>query len=91
MAEGHRLKVPAIIEEFGLKDASADLAVRDAAYAAWTGAVTSGGGAGDHVWILTARQDDGTLYPDYDGFRVVYPSSTAVVLTAHAAALAASA
>ncbi len=91
IAEGHRLKVPVIIEEFGLKDTSMDLAVRNAAYTAWTGAVTSGGGAGDHVWILTARQDDGTPYPDYDGFRVVYPSSTAAVVTAHAAALAATA
>lgn len=25
-------------------------------------------------WILSGKQDDGTLYPDYDGFTVYCPS-----------------
>lgn len=82
------LRRPVVIEEFGLKDTSPDQAVRDSAYTVWTAEVAAGGGAGDQVWILTARQDDGTLYPDYDGFRVIYPSSTAALLAAHAAVMA---
>jgi chitodextrinase len=38
-------------------------------------------------WILTGIQDDGQLYPDFDGFRVVVPSSTATLLTNAAAAM----
>ena len=40
---------------------------------------------GDRFWILTGQQDDGTLYPNYNGCRVTYPSSTASVLSAHTA------
>ncbi len=38
--------------------------------------------------VATSRQDDGTFHPDYDGFRVTYPSSTATLLTAPADRLA---
>lgn len=75
---------PVVVEEFG----SADQTTRAATYDAWQRAVESGGGAGDNFWILTAEQDDGTLYPDYDGFRVTYPSPLATQLAAHAKRMA---
>lgn len=88
VGEAQRLGVPVVIEEFGLNDPSEDKAARDAAYTAWTAETEAGAGSSDQFWILTARQDDGELYDDYDGYRVVYPSSTAALLTAHAAAMA---
>jgi len=95
IADGARLHKPVVIEEFGLPDLTQphgyDDATRNATYADWTGAVEKAGGAGDSVWLVTSRTDDGSLYGDYDGFRVVYPSSTAAVLTAHADRLAAAA
>lgn len=78
---------PVVIEEFGLEDASADQAYRDAAYRRWTGEVVKGQAASDMVWLVTARQDDGAEYANYDGYRVLYPSSTAALLTKHADAM----
>jgi mannan endo-1,4-beta-mannosidase len=80
-AVGATVNKPEILEEFGTTDQS----TRDATYTAWTNAVRTGGGDGWNVWILTGIQDDGQLYPDFDGFRVVLPSSTATVLTNAAA------
>lgn len=50
----------------------------------WTRAVETAGGTGDSAWIVTSRTDDGLLHGDYDGFRILYPSPVAAVLTAHA-------
>jgi Endo-beta-mannanase len=61
---------PSMLGEFGLKNK----AVRDAAYQTWTDTVRKSGGNGALFWILTGVQDDGSLYPDYDGFRVTCPS-----------------
>ena len=82
-----RIGKPFVLEEFGLKDESPEQGTRDAVYRHWTDTVLESGGDGDQFWILTGIQDDGTLYPDYDGHRVVYPSSTATVLAEHARAL----
>jgi mannan endo-1,4-beta-mannosidase len=79
--DGHAEHKPVVLEEYGW----ADLTTRDAIYKAWTDTVYQEGGNGDQFWILTGLQDDGTLYPNYDGFRVTYPSSTASVISAHAA------
>jgi mannan endo-1,4-beta-mannosidase len=91
--DGHAARTPVVLEEFGwtVPGGTEDQleAVRSPIYAAWTGAVESTGGNGSQFWILTARQDDGTLYPNFDGYRVVFPSPTAGVLAAHAARLAA--
>jgi mannan endo-1,4-beta-mannosidase len=78
---GTSVNKPEVLEEFGTTDQGA----RDATYTAWTNAVRTGGGDGWMFWILTGVQDDGQLYPDYDGFRVIYPSSTATVLSNAAA------
>jgi mannan endo-1,4-beta-mannosidase len=83
--DGRKLGKPVVIEEYGIGDQT----VRDALYAAWTGAVEEEGGAGDQFWLLTGLQDDGTLYPDYDGLRITYPSATATLLAEHAARMAA--
>jgi mannan endo-1,4-beta-mannosidase len=74
---------PVVLEEFGYRDQAA----RDGTYQAWTEAVRTGGGDGWNFWILTGIQDDGQLYPDYDGFRVALPSSTATVLADAAEAI----
>ncbi len=97
---GKRLGKPVVIEEYGLAiDAArgvADTAARDAGYRAWTGAVLAGGGAGDQFWLLTSRVDDGSYYPDYDGYRIYWDNepanpvnSTAQLLSAHAKAMTA--
>lgn len=72
---------PVVLEEFGLHDKSA----RNAVYAEWLAAFEEEGGHGTQFWILTGKQDNGTPYPDYDGFDVKYPSPTATVLAEHAA------
>jgi mannan endo-1,4-beta-mannosidase len=67
---------PSMLGEFGLKDKVA----RNVTYKTWTDAVRESGGTGALFWILTGFQDDGTLYPDYDGFRVTCPSPVCTTL-----------
>jgi mannan endo-1,4-beta-mannosidase len=78
---GTTLNKPEILEEFG----STDQTTRDSVYQGWTTAVRAGGGDGWMFWLLTGIQDDGTLYPDFDGYRVTTPSSTATMLASQAA------
>jgi len=96
--DGVRLRKPVVVEEYGLQinagQGIPDAAARDAGYAAWTHAVEARG-AGDQFWLLTSRVDDGSYYPDYDGFRIFWdnddsnPSnSTAKLLSAHAKKMA---
>lgn len=93
IAAAKKLGKPAVLEEFGLAiDPSrgvGDSAARDTGYDTWLTAVERAQGAGTQFWILTALTDAGVLYPDYDGYRVVYPSSTASLMTTHAERLAA--
>jgi len=49
-------------------------------YKSWTDTVRTSGGNGALFWILTGLQDDGTLYPDYDGFRITCPSPVCTTL-----------
>ena len=79
--DAHIAHKPVVLEEYGWND----LTTRDAIYQTWLDTMYQGGGNGDQFWILTGLQDDGTLYPNYDGYRVTYPSSTASVISAHAA------
>jgi mannan endo-1,4-beta-mannosidase len=60
----------AILGEFGLKNK----AIRNPVYKEWTDTVLRNRGAGAMYWILSDKQDDGTDYPDYDGFTVYCPS-----------------
>jgi mannan endo-1,4-beta-mannosidase len=67
---------PAVLEEYGLLiDVSKDIpdeATRANGYREWTNTVEQNAGAGDQFWLLTSRIDDGSYYPDYDGYRIVW-------------------
>lgn len=87
-----------VVEEYGLGVTAGskvpDEATRTAGYRAWTGSVEAAG-AGDPFWLLTSRVDDGSFYPDYDGYRMVWDASqsnptrgTVRLLVDHAAAMA---
>jgi mannan endo-1,4-beta-mannosidase len=101
LRDGRALGKPVVFEEYGLSINVAqgvpDEAARDAGYVAWTGAVEANDGAGDQFWLLTSRVDDGSFYPNFDGYRIVWDNdpgnttnSTAQLLSAHAKRLAAS-
>lgn len=85
LTDGAALGKPVVLEEFGYQAKPA----RDGVYQEWLTALELGGGAASLFWILTAVQDDGSPYPDYDGFDVKYPGATATVLAQHAAAMTA--
>ena len=78
---GAALTKPMVLEEFGITDQGA----RQSVYTEWLNTLRTGGGDGFAVWILTGVEDSGQLYPDYDGFRVAYPSTVATVLSDQAA------
>jgi mannan endo-1,4-beta-mannosidase len=100
VSDGKALGKPVVLEEYGLainaSQGVADEAARDAGYQTWTDAVLSSGGAGDQFWLLTSRVDDGSFYPDYDGYRIRWDNdaanpvnAAAKLLSAHAKAMAA--
>lgn len=78
---GAELSKPVILEEFGITDQAA----REQVYTEWLNTLRAGGGDGFTFWILTGIEDNGQLYPDYDGFRITYPSNDATVLANQAA------
>ena len=59
-----------MLGEFGYKDK----ATRNPVYKAWTDEAVRNGLDGFLYWLLAGVQDDGTDYPDYDGFTVYCPS-----------------
>ncbi|MEV4131782.1 cellulase family glycosylhydrolase [Dactylosporangium sp. NPDC049742] len=65
-----RLRKPVMLGEFGLLDKAS----RNVVYQQWTDAAVSARLDGFLYWILSGVQDDGTDYPDYDGFTVYCPS-----------------
>ncbi|GGM48378.1 cellulase family glycosylhydrolase [Dactylosporangium sucinum] len=65
-----RLRKPVMLGEFGLLDK----ATRNVVYQQWTDAAVRARIDGFLYWILSGVQDDGTDYPDYDGFTVYCPS-----------------
>ena len=71
---GKKANKPVILEEYGIKSNT------DEVYKTWGETVIENDGAGLMFWILCGVGWDGNLYPNYDGFRVTYPSSTATVL-----------
>jgi mannan endo-1,4-beta-mannosidase len=100
LTDGAALGKPVVLEEYGLAINAAqgvpDETTRDAGYQAWTDTVLAKGGAGDQFWLLTSRVDDGSFYPNYDGYRIIWdndPSNTtnaaAQLLSAHAKAMTA--
>ncbi len=75
-ADASRVGKPAMLGEFGLQDES----LRNPVYQEWTDAVLASGGSGALNWILSGKQDDGSLYADYDGFTVYCPSPVCATL-----------
>jgi len=59
-----------------------DVAARDMAYQTWTQTVQAMGGAGDQFWLLTSRIDDGSYYPDFDGYRIYWTTNPPIPPTA---------
>ncbi|MGC9974415.1 MAG: cellulase family glycosylhydrolase [Gaiellaceae bacterium] len=78
-----RIHKPSMLGEYGLKDKTA----RNPVYKSWTDTILRYGGTGALYWILSDVQDDGTLYPDYDGFTVYCPSPVCTTISNFAAAL----
>jgi mannan endo-1,4-beta-mannosidase len=100
LTDGAALGKPVVLEEYGVSinaaQGVADEAARDVGYQTWTDTVLANGGAGDQFWLLTSRVDDGSFYPDYDGYRIIWyndPSNAtnaaAKLLSAHAKAMTA--
>lgn len=75
-----KVNKPVILEEFGYKDK----AKREQVYSTWTDLVYRKDIAGDNFWMLCGKLDNGTNYPDYDGFAIYHPSSVATRLSKHA-------
>jgi mannan endo-1,4-beta-mannosidase len=76
LRDARRLRKPAMLGEYGWQEKS----TRNPVFKAWTDAVFEKRGAGALYWILSGYQDDGTLYPDYDGFTVYCPSPVCTTL-----------
>ncbi len=83
--DAHTIGKPVVLGEFGSQDASSEQSARQAAYEQWTSVARAGGGNGTLFWMLAARQDDRTLYPDYDRYTVYCPGPVCTMLTDHAA------
>lgn len=75
--EARRIGKPSMLGEFGILDKS----TRNPVFKEWTDAVDKAGGTGWLYWILSGIQDDGTLYPDFDGFTVYCPSPVCLTLS----------
>jgi mannan endo-1,4-beta-mannosidase len=69
------LKKPVYCGEFGIKDQS----LRPDIYRSWYDFFRSNSIDGTLFWILSGQREDGSLYPDYDGFTVYYPESTNLI------------
>lgn len=75
-ADARALNKPAMLGEYGWQDKS----TRNVVFKEWTDTVYNSKGAGALYWILSGKQDDGSLYADYDGFTVYCPSPVCTLL-----------
>lgn len=75
--DSQRLGDRAVLGEFGIRNKSK----RNPIYQKWEDQVVANNGAGALYWILSDKQDDGTLYPDFDGFTVYCPSPVCLAFT----------
>jgi len=78
-----RIGKPVMLGEFGWQDK----ATRNPVFKAWTDLALKRKIDGMLYWILSDVQDDGTLYPDYDGFTVYCPSPVCTTLSNFSLAL----
>jgi mannan endo-1,4-beta-mannosidase len=77
LLDARRIQERAFLGEFGLRDK----AIRNPVYKEWTDTVVANGGSGGVYWMLADKQDNGTLYPDFDGFTVYCPSPVCITLS----------
>ncbi len=77
IADAHALGDRAIAGEWGLREKN----IRNPVYQQWEEAVLKNNGGGALYWLLSGKQDDGTLYPDYDGYTVYCPSPVCSAFT----------
>ncbi len=70
---------PALLGEFGWQGKE----TRNAVFQQWLDASLASGGAGSLVWMLSDSQDDGSFYPDYDGFTIRCPSVVCSTVARH--------
>jgi mannan endo-1,4-beta-mannosidase len=75
--EAKKIGKPVTFGEFGWADKS----TRNPVYQGWTDLYDKAGGTGWLYWILSGIQDDGTLYPDFDGYTVYCPSPVCTTLS----------
>jgi mannan endo-1,4-beta-mannosidase len=75
--EANRIGKPVLWGEFGWLTKS----TRNTVFQTWTDIFDQEGGDGWLYWILSGVQDDGTPYPDFDGFTVYCPSPVCLTLT----------
>ena len=75
--EANKIGKPVMWGEFGWLEKS----TRNPVFKTWTDLFDSAGGDGWMYWILSGIQDDGTLYPDYDGYTVYCPSPVCTTLS----------
>jgi mannan endo-1,4-beta-mannosidase len=75
--EANRIGKPVLWGEFGWLTK----ATRNTVYKTWTDIFDQEGGDGWLYWILSGIQDDGTLYPDFDGFTVYCPTPVCQTLS----------
>jgi mannan endo-1,4-beta-mannosidase len=80
IADSHRLHERTLLGELGLLSK----ATRNPVYKEWTDTILKDDGAGSLLWILSDKRDDGTLYPDFDGFTVYCPSPVCTTYTNYA-------
>ncbi|OUC90853.1 cellulase family glycosylhydrolase [Streptosporangium minutum] len=77
LSDARAIGKPVLLGEFGLQDK----ATRNPTYQRWLETFVLGGGDGFMYWMIAGTQDDGTLYPDYDGFTVYCPSPVCQTVT----------
>lgn len=75
--DSHRLHERGVLGEFGFLNK----AQRNPVYQQWEDEVLKDDGAGALYWLLSDKQDDGSLYPDFDGFTVYCPSPVCMAFT----------
>lgn len=73
---------PVILEEFGIMDKS----LRDSEYTQWYNVIEGNTYdgleyAGSNYWMIASYLDNGTLYPDYDGYTVYGPAAATATVT----------
>lgn len=68
--DARKIGKASFLGEYGYRDK----ATRNTVYKSWLDAFAKHKGDGALYWILSDVQDDGTPYPDYDGFTVYCPS-----------------